>query len=356
VDFTLSSAGVFPGGEATAQLNAELPGFTLPGIKVRAEILLHWVGREPLLLESELRSGRNSRVFRFSPSYRGLYQSREIRMVIGDLLGFTRCPLSLAVADNLRVFPAVQPEAAGRPPSLWGGQQERREKQSRRSEELLEVRKYFPGDDIRKVNWKVFAHTSELFLRIGEETPPPQSRFLVILDGAPTEAVPRRIEADYLDTLVEICAATALEMTTRGWQVILARCDSSRLMQVTAENRMQLLGELAAVWWNDRYALELPLAQPHQILLFSSPGSGNLSALFDDLQKRGGDVRVFFPDLPAPPEQPRRGWMRNLVLREPADRSGRISPLSEAELEEYRSKAERERARWNKKGRGKVVR
>jgi uncharacterized protein (DUF58 family) len=355
VDFTLSSAGVFPGGEVAAQLKAELPGFIPPGIRVRAEILLHWVGRDPLTLESDLRGGRNSRVFAVSPSFRGLYQSREIRMVVGDILGFTRHPLLLDLTEKLRVFPAVQPEAARRPPSLGGGGEERTKRRLRRSEELLEVRKYFPGDDIRKVNWKVFAHTSELFLRIGEETPPPESRFLVILDTAPTGAVPQRIGADYLDSLVEACAATVLELTGKGFHVFFGRCDSSRLMRVTTENKMQLLGELAGVWWNDRYALELQLQRLHQILLFSSPGSPNLPRLSDDLRKRGSEVLPFFPDLPVSSEQPKSGWLRNLVLSTPADRSGGYSPLSEGELADYHSRAEWERARWSRRETGKVV-
>ena len=126
-------------------------------------------------------------------------------------------------------------------------------------------------------------------------------------------------------------------------------------MQVTTENRMQLLGELAGAWWNERYALELQLGQPHQILLFSSPGSPNLPALFGDLRKRGAEVRLFFPDPPESPGQPKRGWLHKLVLRLPADGSGRVSPLSEGELAEYRSRAEWERARWSRGGKGKVV-
>jgi hypothetical protein len=177
----------------------------------------------------------------------------------------------------------------------------------------------------------------------------------VILDTAPTATVPRRIGADYLDSLVEACAATVLELTGKGFQVFFARTDSSRMMQITTENKMQLLGELAGAWWNDRYALELQLERLHQILLFSSPGSPNLPALFDDLRKGGSEVLPFFPDLPVSSEQPKRGWLLNLVLRTPADRNRRFPPLSEGELAEYRSRAEWERARWSRRGTGKVL-
>jgi uncharacterized protein (DUF58 family) len=355
VDFTLPAAGVFPRSSATAELDAELPRHRAPGIKMRFEILLHWPGRDPLRLSSDLRGGRNRHVFEFSPSHRGCYQSRDVHIVLGDLLGFTRFPVALPLAEQLRVLPEMQPEAARRPPSLEGGQEEKRGRRQRRSEELLEVRKYFPGDDIRKVHWKVFAHTSELFLRIGEETPPPESRFLVILDPATTKVVPARIEADYLDALVEICAATVLEMLARGYQVFFALCDSPQPRQVTLEQKLQLLGELAGVWWSDRYALELPRQHPYQILLFSSPGSGNLSRIFGDLQKRGGEVKLFFPDLPVAAEEPHRSRIRNLLLRPPAEQSRPVPLIGSDELQSFRDALDQEIARWSRRGKWKVA-
>ena len=355
VDFTLSATGVFPRSSAAAQLNAELPRFRAPGIRTRFEILLHWPGRDPLRLSGDLQGGRNRRVFEFSPSYRGCYQSREVHIVLSDLLGFTRFPVALALAERLRVFPSVQPQAARRPPSPEGGQEENRRRRSR-SQELLEVRKYFPGDDIRKVHWKVFAHTSELFLRIGEETPPPESRFLVILDSASTEAVPARIEADYLDALVENCAAAVLEVLGRGYQVFLALGDSPLLRQVTLEKKQQLLGELAGVCWSDRYALDLPSQRPCQTLLFSSPGSGNLPRIFADLRKRGGGVTVFFPELPVFAEQPQRSWIRKLVFRHAAEQRRAVPVLRSGELQSFRNMLDQETVRWSRRGKWKVVR
>jgi uncharacterized protein (DUF58 family) len=355
IDFTLFATGVFPRSEVTAELKAEMPRFAAPGMRARFEIFLHWPGRNPLHLSCDLRGGGNRRLFDFSPSYRGRYQSREIRIVLSDLLGFTRWPVSYPLAEQLRVFPAVQPEEARRPPRLEGGQEENLGRRRWRSEELLEVRKYFPGDDIRKVHWKVFAHTSELFLRIGEEIPPPESRFFVVLDTAPTEAVPPRIGSDYLDVLVENCAAILMEVLSRGYQVYFTLCSVAQVRQVTPEKRLQILGELAGVWWDDRYTLELPPFRPYQILAFSSPGSGNLPRLLGDLRKLNGEVRLFFPELPIPPERPSRSWVHSLMFRPDGIHFETARRLSSAELEEFGETLNREAAQWSRGGKWKVT-
>jgi uncharacterized protein (DUF58 family) len=243
VDFTLPTDGVFPQSSARAEVKADIPRRTTPGMKIGFEISLIWLGRESLLLRTDLVGGRNRKTIDFSPPYRGSYLGREAHITVRDLLGFTRSFVLIALTERLRVYPSVQPEQSRRPPSQEGGEEEKKKRRRRRSEELLEIRKYFPGDDIRKVHWKVFAHTSELFLRIGEETPPPESRFLVILDAAPSPAVPDRVAADYLDGLVERCAAAVLEMVGRGFQVFFATSESGAPREIKLEkNRKSVCG------------------------------------------------------------------------------------------------------------------
>ena len=94
--------------------------------------------------------------------------------------------------DTLTVYPAVRPAR-----ELLGLVEQTDEaavdsRTRRRSEELLEARKYYPGDDVRRLNWKVFAHLDELFLRIGEEVPPPESRILFVLDTTANPLRPAR--------------------------------------------------------------------------------------------------------------------------------------------------------------------
>jgi uncharacterized protein (DUF58 family) len=355
VDFTLLTDGVFPGSAASARVYADLPRFYAPGLRIGFEISLEFLGRKALCLTSDLKGGRNRQSFEFSPPFRGSYQSREARINVTDLLGFTRSSVRLPLVERLLVFPAVRPEDAPRPPFVEGGEEADKPKRTRRSEELLEVRKYFPGDDIRKVHWKVYAHTSELFLRIGEETPPPESCFLVILDPAPTRAIPDRLAADYLDMLVERCAAVMMEMLNRGYQVFFALCDSGQTREITFEKNRQLLCQLAGIWWNDRYALDLPQRRRFQTLLFSSPGSGNLPRLFEELAKTGGDIALFLPDFYETGEisdRPGLGWF---FFQQPGGYPEQTAAIDKEELRFFRDAVDREIRRWRGKGKRKVV-
>lgn len=72
----------------------------------------------------------------------------------------------------------------------------------RRSEELYETRQYLPGDDPRKINWKVYAHTGALAVREGELLPPPSAEYFLIVNpcrdralrGDARKAAERRFE------------------------------------------------------------------------------------------------------------------------------------------------------------------
>lgn len=54
----------------------------------------------------------------------------------------------------------------------------------KRNDELYDMRRYVAGDDIRKINWKVYAHTNQLAIMQGDFTPPPND-FLTIIFQTP---------------------------------------------------------------------------------------------------------------------------------------------------------------------------
>lgn len=52
----------------------------------------------------------------------------------------------------------------------------------KRNDELYDTRPYIPGDDTRKINWKLYAHTEELSVKQGDFLPPPKNFFTIYLE------------------------------------------------------------------------------------------------------------------------------------------------------------------------------
>jgi hypothetical protein len=51
-----------------------------------------------------------------------------------------------------------------------------------RTSELYESRPYFPGDDPRKIHWKLYAHTNTLSIKLGAFEPPPVKRLTIYIE------------------------------------------------------------------------------------------------------------------------------------------------------------------------------
>lgn len=49
-------------------------------------------------------------------------------------------------------------------------------------EDRFDTRPYYPGDDIRHLHWKLFAHTGDLILRKADPAPPPYHRYFILID------------------------------------------------------------------------------------------------------------------------------------------------------------------------------
>lgn len=68
------------------------------------------------------------------------------------------------------VFPGLRSRAVNDLPS------------QERTQELYESRPYFPGDDPRKIHWKLYAHTNTLSIKLGAFEPPPVKRLTIYIE------------------------------------------------------------------------------------------------------------------------------------------------------------------------------
>ncbi|MBN1699028.1 MAG: DUF58 domain-containing protein [Spirochaetales bacterium] len=292
--FTLSSNGIFPKTETWAEIKAEMPSFFIPGFTVRANIALHWQDRIPLLISAFLTPGINKETIGFTPVYRGIYKSSTYDFIFQDLLGFTLSTFSLPLEEYIKVYPAVikRDELMIK---IAGEATTDARKIKKTSDELLEIKKYYPGDDVRRLNWKVFAHTGELFIRKGEETPPPDVRLLFILDPTRTPLLSLLPEADYLDSLIEVIGSIMIAACDNGNPVNLAIPGHKRIEVFSSKQKKDLLSLFAGIWWKDEEKnIILPSKKDMHALIFTSPGSTSLPHILGTIKERGWGVSLYF--------------------------------------------------------------
>jgi uncharacterized protein (DUF58 family) len=298
---TLPSRGLAPGERTEAFAEAALPPVLPPGFAARFSVPLRWHDRRITTLGGPLATGRSQRQIPFTAAQRGVYRSAGAVLDVHDVLGLTSHRLVVADKDSLTVFPRVtRAEELSRffeqaeDTAVWS-------RRRRRSEELLEARKYYPGDDMRRLNWKVFAHMDELFLRVGEEVPPPESRVLCVLDTAANPLIPREYRADYLDALVEAASSFMTLLASRGVNVMLSFPGLPTCRSFDPESQPLLLAILSDAWWTEAPWVPVLPASPVHVVVFSTPGSRGMPSIMSAVNARGRGASLLIKGAGAPP-------------------------------------------------------
>jgi hypothetical protein len=141
-----------------------------------------------------------------------------------DALGFFAVSMPVpeaasAGAARLLVVPNPASEAVN-VDIASGGDEKRAGTQNLRTDNLIEHRPYMPGDDPRRINWKLFGHAGDLFVREGEREPPPHSQLLILIDTLvdPLLYTAQKGRAG-VDMLCENALALAIEYAESGLDV-----------------------------------------------------------------------------------------------------------------------------------------
>ncbi|GHV58111.1 hypothetical protein AGMMS49579_25020 [Spirochaetia bacterium] len=160
--------------------------------------------------------------YSFEVPLRGAYYSDYDELVIFDVLGFFRFSWRLVQDSGPRLL--ASPGAAEEPVPVSirsGGTEQRSEPHYRRTDDLIDNRPYIPGDDPRRINWKLYGHGGDLFVREGEPEPPPHSHIIIMVD---TQTDPALYSAEAgrlaVDKLCENALAAALECAAKGMDVL----------------------------------------------------------------------------------------------------------------------------------------
>jgi uncharacterized protein (DUF58 family) len=217
--------------ELAFALNAPYEGkrfSRLPGILVRYELRITTQDKRRIRYMFDpdfLRNKANS----FPVPERGAYYSNAgdaDRLMLFDALGFFQLSLFTSITSQVpadtgyRLLVVPKPTEPLPIQTRSGGEEQRNTPRLLRTDNLIDHRPYIPGDDPRRINWKLYGHAGDLFIREGEPQPPPHSRLVILLDtqvdGACYNEDAGRLA---VDLLCESALAIAVDYARRGIEI-----------------------------------------------------------------------------------------------------------------------------------------
>jgi uncharacterized protein (DUF58 family) len=209
--------------------------FRFPGILIRYEIRLSTGDGRVLHHVFDPDAVKNS-YSPFKVPKRGAYHGPQDSLLVLDIFGFFQAAFSLPREPGVRFLSLPQP--APKPLSIEfrpGGAEQRSQPRFMRTDNLIDHRPYIPGDDPRRINWKLYGHAGDLFIREGEPEPPPHSKLVLLIDtqidasifpagrfaarrtGSPACAAETGRRA--VDLLCENALALVMEYSGRGLEI-----------------------------------------------------------------------------------------------------------------------------------------
>ena len=230
--------------------------FRMPGIVTRFRLLLCTAdGRR--IQRDFAPGGKRSQPETFTASERGAYFSAYDEFAVFDIFGLFCFVYRIPCEAGYRLLVCPRPAPESLPvESSAGGTEHPAEFQIRRSDSLIDHRPYIPGDDPRRINWKLYGHGNELFVREGENEPPPHSRMLILIDSQ-YDSMLYTAEAGRqgIDLLCEQALACALELMSGGIDVFVSYSGVSGILHGgTSMELTALFAGPAAIRWAEQAA------------------------------------------------------------------------------------------------------
>ncbi|GHU39583.1 hypothetical protein FACS1894190_04990 [Spirochaetia bacterium] len=213
------------GGEAFVLLNMSVHFFQMPFCVIRYKIDLYTKDKKRIthIFEKVFFKTGNSNFIALS---RGAYYADFDYVIIEDIFGFFMFEISVPQSSAERLF--VMPYTTEKMPditTLAAGAEKRSEQRIVKNDDLTDQRMYVPGDDTRRINWKLYSHSGELFVRKEDTERPPHSRLVVLID---TEAASCKKQQGYdkdqsravLDAICSAALSFAADCSANGVEVV----------------------------------------------------------------------------------------------------------------------------------------
>lgn len=154
------------------------------------------------------------------PPSRGDYQGSLGILRVEDCFRFCRIDILLPEEEHLLILPEPSFHFPLPDLTIQGGTRPRERQPTQATLEELEIRKYIPGDDPRRLHWKLYAHSGELFLRIGEQDPPPLDTYHLHFDPTLPVLLDPILHLEAVDRMASIGARVLLDLSRMGKRIL----------------------------------------------------------------------------------------------------------------------------------------
>jgi uncharacterized protein (DUF58 family) len=288
-------------------LNRELPPPRAPGIVV------------VLVVELSARNGRSAKAVVPLPAkgqretgalpakgalLRGVYRGGAA-LEVRDAFGF--CSVRAKSVRDLEIAALPEPKE---PSSLAirgnGGEQPLPSLRLVRGEDSFDARPYVPGDDPRRVHWKLYARFGDLFIRPGDLAPPPRQAVRILVDTLRPAYMAGNAGQAYLDDLVAWALGCARILRARGFRVI---CSAPGMPEAPESDAGMELWFADLAWSEERSEAEEPGQE--ELVVFGAPGSAGCRAFLAVRGAQGSECVLAIPGLP---EHASSSWTERLFL------------------------------------------
>ncbi|NNM53652.1 MAG: DUF58 domain-containing protein [Spirochaetales bacterium] len=166
------------------------------------------------------------------------------------------------------------------------------------SSTIGETRPYLPGDDVRRMNWRLWAHTAQPFVRATEWLPPPLGETLWVFDTSVPPGTALSAGEHWLD--LRAAALLAALAQTATWHLYIP--SSSVHLRGEASDIFSAQKALAAI--TNTTEARLPKLLRRKAIVVSGPGCPGLESLLLVAQQKGIHLRPFLVSGPSQSAKP----------------------------------------------------
>ncbi len=239
------------------------------------------------------RRGEIERKSRIPRTPRGLYRLGPARLWYQDVLGITRVSIASVASAELEVLPRIRPVQIIEPPRSPRQVPDLLTSPHRfPTEDFFRFREYQPGDDARRIHWKLSMRVGALQVRVPENRERTLQDVLLVIDSyaPPLLLGDMRLAApELLDLVVEAALALTKVLVDRGDRVRLAAAVHARDGDGFTVEELTARPGTAARWKDLGARIDWQAQQ-------------DLPAVFDALRMEGHAVVVTARVSPVPPD------------------------------------------------------